>query len=235
MYIYYLLVVQIILLVILLLKGYFTSFVKEKGKNLATKQDIQSITNKIEEAKNFYNTKLETVKTSLQINAYEQNKIIELSLSSLLAFYETSLVLIKDNLSRNFGDISGVNIGETLFKFQNETEDLFVKQNILYHKLLVFLGTEQELISKAVKLGETSSDMKKIFKNHFGNIKIALHREGEAIKSSEDIYRHAVEQTNIYTKAYYKEANPVLNDLNENLSDFIQVMISYLKRKNLLE
>ena len=158
-----------------------------------------------------------------------------MSLSSLLAFYETSLVLIKNNLSRNFGDISGVNIGETLLKFQNETEDLFVKQNILYHKLLVFLGTEQEIISKAVKLVETSSNMKKIFKKHFGNIKMALHREGEAIKSSEDNYHHAVGQTNMYTKAYYNEANSVLNELHENLSEFIQVMISYLKRKNLLE
>ncbi len=230
-----LLIAQLILVVILLLKEYLLSFAKEKGKNLATKQDIQSITNKIEEAKSFYNTKLETVKTSLQINAYEQNKIIEKSLDSLLAFYDTSLALIKDNLSRNFGDFAGENLGETLFEFQNQTHDLFIKQNVLYHRLLVFLGTEKEIIIKSAKLVDTSIRVRIIFKKYFGEIKMALVREAEAIKSTQEVWRSAVEQTNLHGKRYSDEVTPLFTELNNDLRDFIAVMISYLKRKNVLE
>lgn len=229
-----LLIVQIILIAILLLKEYLTSFAKEKGKNLATKQDIQEITNKIEEAKIFYNTKLETVKASLQINTYEQNIIIQKSLDTLLDFYDISLTLIKDNLSRNFGDLTGENLGATLLQFQYATEDLFIKQNVLYHRLLVFLGTETEIILKASKLVETSQQSRKVFKKHFGNIKMALVAESKAFKSTEDVWRHAVGQTNMYSKAYNDEVKPIFETLNNDLRQFIEILISYLERKDFL-
>lgn len=228
-----LLIIQVILMTILVVRSFINSFATEKGKNLATKQDIQTITHKIEEAKIFYNTKLETVKTSLQINAYQQNKITEKSLDSLLAFYETSLVLIKDNLSRNFGDFAGKNKPEVLFEFQKSADDLFVTQNILYHKVVVFLGTEKEIIAKAIKIGEVSKEVRKIFKRHFGFIKMALIREDEALQISEEAYRNAVENTNASTKAYFTEANPHLSELNTNLGSFIEVLIAYLNKRDL--
>ncbi len=57
------LIAQLILLgVFLLWEGYF----KEKGKNLATKEDIKDITDKVESVKDSYNKALEAHKIELQ-------------------------------------------------------------------------------------------------------------------------------------------------------------------------
>lgn len=229
-----LLTVQIALMTILLLKEYLTSFIKEKGKNLATKQDIKEITNRIEDAKIFYSTKLETVKASLQINTFEQNKIVENSLCALLDFYDVSISLLHDNLSRNFGDFTSKDLDTTLLEFQNQTENLFIKQKILYHRLIVFLGTEKEIILSAHSVLESSQKSREVLKKHFGSIKIALAREKEALGTSEDIWRHAVSQTDIHTTTYSTEANPIIIDLHNNLYQFTEILISYLKRKDFL-
>ena len=47
-------------------KNFLTSYFNEKGKNLASKEDIHEITNKVESIKSQYLVDLERVKTSLQ-------------------------------------------------------------------------------------------------------------------------------------------------------------------------
>ncbi|WP_282937570.1 hypothetical protein [Paenibacillus sp. RC67] len=49
----------------LFIKNYLPSYMNEKGKNLATKEDIQEITDKVESTKFVYNSQLETFKTDL--------------------------------------------------------------------------------------------------------------------------------------------------------------------------
>lgn len=60
-----------------LLKDFFPSYTKEKGKNLATKEDIEAITEKIESIKADYAKSLEAVKAKIQLEsalkgAYQQ-------------------------------------------------------------------------------------------------------------------------------------------------------------------
>jgi hypothetical protein len=47
-------------------KNYLTSYFSEKGKNLASKEDIHEITDKVEKIKSQYLTDLERVKSTLQ-------------------------------------------------------------------------------------------------------------------------------------------------------------------------
>lgn len=54
---------------VLLAKSYFPSYVGEKAKNLATKEDIAEITRRIEEVKLEYAHELETAKVQLQIQS----------------------------------------------------------------------------------------------------------------------------------------------------------------------
>jgi hypothetical protein len=68
------LIAQLILLgVFLLWEGYF----KEKGKNLATKEDIKDITDKVESVKASYNESLERHKIELQ-KEFESHKYISI-------------------------------------------------------------------------------------------------------------------------------------------------------------
>lgn len=48
--------------------GYIGSYLREKGKNLATREEVQGITQKIEEVKKEYNKQLEAYKSSLQLS-----------------------------------------------------------------------------------------------------------------------------------------------------------------------
>lgn len=61
------------------LKSYIPSYLAEKGKNLATKEDIESITNTVESVKTEYAKMLEEVKSNnqLKISAVEREKTIK--------------------------------------------------------------------------------------------------------------------------------------------------------------
>lgn len=59
------------LVVYLLLKSFLPSYLSEKGKNLATKEDIASITNKVESVKTDYAKVLEELRTNNQLKLAE--------------------------------------------------------------------------------------------------------------------------------------------------------------------
>lgn len=54
-------------IVFLLIKHYLPSYLNEKGKNLATKEDIEDITDKIQSVKSQYSVLLEELKTKNQL------------------------------------------------------------------------------------------------------------------------------------------------------------------------
>ena len=71
------LVVQLIILasfgaLVLFAKNYLPSYTKEKGKNLATKEDIKDITDKIESVKTEYAKELEGLKSQLNAKFHAQ-------------------------------------------------------------------------------------------------------------------------------------------------------------------
>lgn len=53
----------------LLLRQYLPGYAKEKGQNLATKEDVAEITEKVESVKSGYAESLEALKASLQVDA----------------------------------------------------------------------------------------------------------------------------------------------------------------------
>ncbi len=59
------LIVFISFIIGLFFRSFFPSYFKEKGKNLATKEDIEGITNKIERIRSEYSSNLELVKAEL--------------------------------------------------------------------------------------------------------------------------------------------------------------------------
>ncbi|MGP9690381.1 hypothetical protein ACT3S4_00965 [Psychrobacter sp. AOP30-A2-5] len=56
-------------------KKYLFSYSSEKGKNLATKEDIEEITRKIENVKSEYLIELETVRVELSKSLHQKNEV----------------------------------------------------------------------------------------------------------------------------------------------------------------
>ena len=74
-----------------LLGQYFGSYVTEKGKNLATKEDIESITHLVESAKVEHAKELEQIKSDIAIQAARNSTFSESRRQAFLSFYEHCL------------------------------------------------------------------------------------------------------------------------------------------------
>ncbi|SUB66871.1 hypothetical protein [Photobacterium damselae] len=60
--------------IILFFKLYFSSYMKEKAKNLAQKEDIEGITDKIEGIKKLYNSELEELRKDINLRIDAEGK-----------------------------------------------------------------------------------------------------------------------------------------------------------------
>lgn len=72
-------VLQMLILVgigsLFMFRKYFFSYSSEKGKNLATKEDIEEITRKIESVKSVYSVDLEKIKALLSESSHQKNAV----------------------------------------------------------------------------------------------------------------------------------------------------------------
>ena len=95
--------ILIIQIVILFVIGYIVNYslptyFQQKGKNLATKEDITEITTRVEQVKHDYSSKLESMKTVLSTRLfihqvrYQNEFEMLLSLSEKLAKFRNALV-----------------------------------------------------------------------------------------------------------------------------------------------
>jgi hypothetical protein len=86
-------IINVITLVVVVIIGYFLreffpSYTTEKGRNLATKEDIREITEKIESVKSDYAKSLETLKSKLQIESAIKGAYQQKCLEALTAINE---------------------------------------------------------------------------------------------------------------------------------------------------
>jgi cell division protein FtsB len=164
---------RIILDLILILLGlYFVllkSFFSEKGKNLATKQDIQEITEKIESVKLEYTKKSEQNKYELDLN----NQLFN-ALNTLQNFLRT----INNNHSE-----AGIKAFWTNFETsKNEINKLHINYSSTYYTQYKTVGAQfEQIITEFIK-SSNAKDLEKTTQNIDELIKTI-----EAYKS--EIYR----------------------------------------------
>src|SRR5208337_669591 len=72
----------------LFIKHYLPSYMTEKGKNLATKEDIEDITHKVESIKQIHAEQLELVRSSLAIAAKRKERFHDKQAIVLAATYQ---------------------------------------------------------------------------------------------------------------------------------------------------
>ncbi len=161
------------------IKSYFPSYLSEKGKNLATKEDIREITDKIESVRFEYLNNLEGIKSELTFAEKQKSKIKEKENEILIAFFE-KCALLEEKLLYNFGNLTYTEKNYPV-EYQKSMDNLFWEIRISRTRLHLYLPIEHDLQVKAENLFSQCAEIREVFNKFFGKFKSALIEEMEAL------------------------------------------------------
>jgi|GEM_PF-2410304 len=219
---YFLLVLEIIstagiVVLGLIVRRYLPAYAAEKGKNLATKEDIGEITRIVEEVRSQHGTELELVRGALQHASQSQSSLAEIERSAIVDFFDDCVDLIFGKVQTNFGDIP-IDTGRSLVDYQTGVRELLVTIYKKYHRLILYLKPGSEIASAAEKFVRASAKFGAAFKKHFGPLKMALIEEGVASpKEDRSKYSTAVSATDAAAKSYHAAIEPFTSEMSEAL------------------
>lgn len=201
-------------------KSYFPSYLSEKGKNLATKEDIGAITRQVEGIKLENAGQLERIRSSLTVLASHRTAYAEHQRQSLIRFYDRCAELLSDKLSTNLGDLP-IDHGESLASYQNAVDALFTAIVLDYHRVLLFCEAGSELPALAERITKSSLNIRKAFKQHFGKAKLAIVEESQHYMAGDiDSYRRGVKQADAIVQTYLEAIRPAKLETQSLFSDF---------------
>jgi len=196
-----------------MLRGFFTSYGSEKGKNLATKQDVEQITSQVESVRASVQT-LATLRTDYQQQRRE----------CLLSFYDSAVEMLYEKLSANFGEMPGDG-GKTLFEFQQSFGGLVVALLKQYQRIVVYFEPGSSLRESSEAIVDQAVKAHGVLRKRFARVKVTLMAECEAHDSGDrDSYHLAVGESDQAAEAYWNDMNPVVEAYRESL----QVYLSHL-------
>jgi len=213
------------------LRNWLPSYLKQKGENAATKEDISGITEKIESVKLDYSSKLEGLRSEFGVVSAQRNLLNERGFESLTAFFNTALSLIKEKLEVSLGEIGSIaTASDELYKYQVEVESLFTKLAVDYHKLVLFHIDKVELLKAANEVIIASGLVHQSFRKHFGKVKDAISKEASAIAANDNARRAAVTKTsNEVVGAYYDDFRPLKKDLDTAFTGYLKALHNHIK------
>ena len=202
-----------------LFRGYFGSYVSEKGKNLATKEDIAQIT-----------AQIENVKASIQTLAQLKTDYEQQRRQWLLSFYDSSVEMLYEKFSVNFGDFPSDD-GRSLFQFQQSFRVLVASMVKEYQRIVLYFEHEDPLRVNAEKVLNAALEAESVVKGRFGQIKITSLEEAAAFKSG-DSHRvdEAVAKANDANKAYWKQMNPSAKSFHDALHQYLTSVNLFLRK-----
>lgn len=224
-------VLQIITLGILgfILKSYFPAYFHKKGENLATKEDIGEITQKIEQIKVQYSAQLEDIKFSVKSVYDRQKSFTNRQQFEVLRFYDLATEFYYEQLAVNFGDFP-MDKGNSLFLYQ---ESFFKNTfNLIksYQRIVVYFENENKLRIFAEKVLVQALEARKILKKHFGKVKFTIIELEAAYKTGDRSWiEKTVESVNEPNKIFWNDMKPVLESYQNSLRYYLTELNLYLR------
>jgi hypothetical protein len=135
--------------------AFFSSYMKEKGKNLATKEDISLITKTVEDAKSDYRNAIEVLKTELEKHLAVSKVQLEYEVTAYERISE-ALGKLRANYYQIMPGYHGLDGGEKRKKFFEEFhKDLQELQILLDQKSPFF---EKKIKDKAFEIMDAASE-----------------------------------------------------------------------------
>lgn len=201
----------------LVLRPYITSYAAEKGKNLATKEDIRDITAQIEKVKTDIHL-LGQLKTD-----YEQQRR-----EWLLRFYDSAVELLYDRFAVNFGDIP-FDGGRSLFEYQQNFR-LNISQLLkAYQRIVIYFRHEDRVRKHAEEVLNAALQSRKVVSKKFGEIKRTSIEEELAFQSSDQSrVAAAVAESDVANKAFWDEMRPIADEFQDALRAYLTALNIYL-------
>ncbi len=134
-----------IVLIAVLSFGLWDSYFKEKGKNIATKEDIGDITKEVEAVKQFFNESLEQFKNDLNLSTQVRFTLKSAELEALLNLY--------DKYFEWFNSMQSFNVPLLREPFEKETNRIIEKSYLDFlmadSKANLFIKSKEILILKS--------------------------------------------------------------------------------------
>ena len=158
-------------LVGLFVKSYLPAYFSKKGENLATKEDIEEITRKIE-----------SVKSVIEIQKDSHLDYVGDRKNTLLAFYDAVTTFQYELMAIDMGDFP-FDEGKSLYAYQARFYSSVTEIIKCYQRLVIYLPPQSELLTCANNIVTSVIETRKVVKGNFGRIKKASIDEQRALLS----------------------------------------------------
>ena len=152
------------LAVVTALAGFGTAYLRQRGRNLATKQDVADITERVEAVKASVHVLRESRLTSLRQRH-----------DALLAFYDVATGLAVDRLPRRFVDFQddgGAGLGEHL----DAIASLFDCAQVTFHRLLLYFPEGHVVVEAAGAFVQATWRLRRNYGSTFAGAHLAFAR-----------------------------------------------------------
>lgn len=143
----------------LIVRPYLLAYFSKKGENLATREDIEKIT-----------TKIESVRSAIDIQKNSHLDYMEDRKGVLLSFYDEVTTFQYELMAVNFGDFP-FDEGKSLYEYQVRFYKSVAEILKSYQRLVVYLDPNFELLTFANNITTSVIECRKVVKENFGNIK----------------------------------------------------------------
>lgn len=201
------------------LRGFTNSYVSEKGKNAATKEDVGEITSKVESIR----TQLSELSSFRSARWDNQQK-------HLLAFHDVAVEILHERYSVNFGDLP-MDEGKSLFAFQSAFQSNIVTLLREYQRLVLFLPEGHGMLKQAQLVVQAAILSQGAFKSCYGAVKSTSVAEQMAYKSGDKVaYRQSVEEANEANNKFWSEIRPHIRSFSDALEAFISELSMFLSQ-----
>jgi hypothetical protein len=198
------------------------AYVRQKGQNIATKEDIDEITRIVEAVRSEHQSSIEHLRSDLTVLVAQKTALAEQQRASALDLFDSTVRLIA-HFRSNLGDFPG-DPGQTLVGFQRRSAKLFDLIFVQYHRLLLYHASGP-LTSAAAEIAEVAMELKAAFSREFGPVKIALVKEHHVYGGRRTPeYEAAVDHTNEVNAKY----RAVIDPLRKRLWDSYQAYLNAL-------
>ncbi len=200
-------------------RGYLGSYASEKGKNLATKEDISEITSKIE-----------NVKASVQTLAHLKTDFEQQRRDWLLSFYDSAVEMHHRKFFVNFGDFP-MDGGKELFDFQQSFVSIVTTMVKSYQRIVLYFENDHQLRVRAEKVLLSAIKAETVLRKKFSDVRIGFIQEAEAFKSGDRaLITQKVDKSNAANKAYWDEMLPVREEFREAMSQYLSSLNEFLRK-----
>lgn len=218
-----------------LVKNYLPSYMNEKGKNLATKQDIGAITKAVEDVKHEYAGKLEEMRSTLAYSMSRRASIKEREVEALIRYFELLTELRTEQLLLDPGEFMPDN-GASLIKYRQQVTEHILKAQSQFIRVKMYHHRNPNLLKSLDDTYDLLGEIRIVFMEHFPEWATAM------LRSTRPPTRHPRsnyeaddlrEEARIEFAKYTSARKPILEKFDNAVLRLTKTIHSYLNENDL--